>query len=88
MSWTNNNLPNQTYGWTAVASNSTGTKLVACSSGSIWTSYNGTWTDNSIATPALSGKGWRSVSSDSTGKKLVACEQVGSIWMVRGQIMV
>ena len=78
--WTNNNLPNQTYPWSAVASNSAGTKLVACVPGSIWTSYNGTWTDNSVATPELSGKNWYGVASNSTGAKLVACVASGSIW--------
>ena len=52
---------------------------MACSD-SIWTSNNGVWTDNSIATPALLGKPWYQVASDSTGTKLVACENSGSIW--------
>jgi hypothetical protein len=81
--WTNNGIATPALSgktWYGVASDYTGTKLVVCSSGSIWTSNNGTWTDNGIETPELSGKRWYSVASDSTGTKLIACEQGGSIW--------
>jgi hypothetical protein len=69
------NLP-----WRDVASDSTGTHLVAVASlnvsnpsGDIWTSADAaaTWTNRTYGTPA-SGQGWVSVASDSTGTHLVA----------------
>jgi hypothetical protein len=63
-----------TANFRSVASDATGTKLVAVAmGGGIWTSTNGggTWTDR---TPSGSGEiqQWMSVASDSTGTKLVA----------------
>jgi hypothetical protein len=76
-------------GWNSVASDSTGTKLVAATNGGdIWTSTNGgvTWTDRTSSGPAhgppnaIGGWGWASVASDSTGDRLVAVADAGDIW--------
>jgi hypothetical protein len=66
--------------WTDVASDSTGTRLVAVTrnnslnpEGDIWTSSDAgaTWTNRTKGTPA-SGQLWQSVASDATGSTLVA----------------
>jgi hypothetical protein len=76
-------------GWNTVASDSTGTKLVAATNGGdIWTSTNGgvAWTDRTSSGPAhsppnaIGGWGWASVASDSTGDRLVAVVDAGDIW--------
>ena len=72
-------------GWSSVASDATGTKLVATvNTGDIWTSTNRgvTWSD---AGPAASWQVWFSVASDSTGTNLVAVDGLvngsnGDIW--------
>jgi hypothetical protein len=92
VTWTNQTagLPGMvSFGWNTVASESTGTKLVAATSGGdIWTSTNGgvTWTDRTSSGPAhgppngIGGWGWVSVASDSTGDRLVAVVDAGDIW--------
>ena len=45
----------------------------------MWTSNNGVWTDNRIATPTLPTN-FYSVASDSTGTKIATCENGGGIW--------
>jgi len=76
-------------GWNSVASDATGTKLVAATNGGdIWTSTNAgvTWTDQTSSGPAharqgyVGGQGWASVASDSTGDHLVAVVNTGDIW--------
>jgi len=66
--------------WVDMASDSTGTHLVAITADSdIWISTNSgaTWTDQTKGTPA-SGLDWQSVASDSTGTHLVAVCQVSA----------
>ena len=85
MSWTLQSgtpLPT-TAAWISVASNSDGTKLVACAGNNyIYTgSYSGTswtWTLQS-GSPLPSIASWRSVASNSDGTKLVACVNNGDI---------
>src|SRR6185312_1114151 len=66
--------------WLHVASDSTGTKLVALNAangvtpqGDIWTSTDGgvTWTNRTAGTEA-SGQHWSTVASDASGARLVA----------------
>jgi hypothetical protein len=62
----------QIEGWSSVASDATGTRLVAAvDTGDIWTSADGgvTWVDTG---PAPSWQVWTSVASNSTGTNLVA----------------
>jgi len=62
----------QMEGWSSVASDATGSKLVAAvNTGDIWTSADGgvTWSDTG---PASSWQVWTSVASNSTGTNLVA----------------
>ena len=68
---------NQVQGWSSVASDATGTKLVAAvNTGDIWTSTDGgvTWSDSG---PATSWQVWFSVASDSTGTNLIAVDWLG-----------
>lgn len=75
----------QVEGWSSVASDATGTKLVAAvDTGDVWTSTNGgvTWSDTG---PATSWQVWFSVASDSTGTNLVAVDGLvngdnGEVW--------
>lgn len=75
----------QVEGWSSVASDATGTKLVAAvDTGDIWTSTDGgvTWSDPG---PASSWQVWFSVASNSTGTNLIAVDglvdgQNGEIW--------
>jgi hypothetical protein len=72
-------------GWSSVASDATGTKLVsAVDAGDVWTSTNGgvTWSDTG---PTTSWQVWFSVASDSTGTNLVAVDGLvngynGDVW--------
>ena len=77
MSWELQSSPPSTANWVSVASNSDGTKLVACAYGnSIYTgSYSGTsWTWIAQSGTALpTNPSWQSVASNSDGTKLVAC---------------
>jgi hypothetical protein len=78
---TSSGAPHDVY-WASVASDSTGTNLVAVGAG-IWTSINSGVTWNQQSAPAITGK-WVSVASDATGTHLVAASgQVGGtgdIW--------
>jgi hypothetical protein len=83
VTWTNRtagaSAATQQQDWFAVASDSTGTNLVAAAGGGdVWTSTNGgvTWTDQT----ASGARGWSSVASDSTGEHLVAVADTGDIW--------
>lgn len=75
----------QVQGWSSVASDATGTKLVsAVDAGDVWTSTNGgvTWSDTG---PTTSWQVWFSVASDSTGTNLVAVDGLvngynGDVW--------
>ncbi len=72
--------------WASVASDSSGTNLVAVANGGgIWTSNNSgvTWTDRTPSGSAGS-QGWSSVASDSTGSHLVAVVGGGDIWTSNG----
>jgi hypothetical protein len=75
---------NQTEGWSSIASDATGTKLVASVlTGDVWTSPDGgvTWRD---AGSAPGWQNWISVASDSTGTNLVAANWLdngGDIWV-------
>jgi photosystem II stability/assembly factor-like uncharacterized protein len=73
--------------WSAVASDATGTKLVAATpslgmfgSGSLWTSTDGgaTWIDRTV--PAMAKQAFKSLASDATGRKLVAAANGQDIW--------
>ena len=77
--------PSNTYpyagsGFTSVASDVSGQKLVACAKngGYIWTSTNrgDTWVQRTGA----GSRAWISVASSSNGVKLVAADQGGSVW--------
>jgi hypothetical protein len=62
----------QVEGWSSIASDATGTRLIAAvDAGDVWTSSDGgaSWSD---AGPATSSQIWVSVASDSTGTNLVA----------------
>jgi len=86
--WTDQTASGPAHGlaWRAVASDASGTNLVAATEGlyawglgTIWTSTDSgaTWTNTSIETGA-SNPDWRSLASDASGQKLVA---VGSgVW--------
>ncbi len=69
--------------WAGVASDTSGTHLVAVSAGAgdIWVSSNagGTWGNQTAGTSA-SGQNWAAVASDSTGAHLVAVVFEGDIW--------
>ena len=68
--WTTNGNSSGSRIWTAVASSSDGTKLVACASnGYIWTSNDsgGTWTERT----GSGSRNWRGVASSADGNKLV-----------------
>jgi hypothetical protein len=68
----------QMEGWSSVASDTTGTKLVAAvNTGDIWTSADGgvTWSDTG---PAPSWEVWTSVASNSSGTNLVAIAELMS----------
>ncbi len=75
----------QVEGWSSIASDATGAKLVAAvDSGDVWTSENGgvTWSDTG---PAASWQVWFSVASDSTGTNLIAVDGLvdgndGEVW--------
>ncbi len=75
----------QVQGWSSVASDATGTKLIAAvDSGDLWISTDGgvTWTDTG---PASSWQDWLSVASDSTGTNLIAVDGLvngynGDVW--------
>jgi hypothetical protein len=78
--------PRANLEWSSVASDSTGTQLVAAfggleGKGNIWTSTDGgaSWTDRTSYGPA-SYQSWTSVASDSTGTHLVAVAAYGDIW--------
>lgn len=65
--------------WTAVASSSDGTHLVACESqGGIWTSKDSgaTWAE----IPGTDPQYWSGVASNSDGTRLAACVSGGYIW--------
>ena len=87
MTWYNNNeitpaIDNK--GWYSVASDSTGTKLIACENGgSIWTNVGAGWVNNNTA-----NTNWFSVASNSSGSILIACEFQGSIWRKIGNFWV
>ena len=68
-SWTvqTNGLP-ATGSWLKVASNADGSRLVAIVANSIYTYYNGVWTNSNDAPTYLN---WGAVASDSTGQYLV-----------------
>jgi hypothetical protein len=64
----------QVQGWSSVASDTTGTKLVAAvNTGDVWTSTNGglTWTDRTAGNQAASGP-WDAVTSNAAGDHVVA----------------
>ena len=73
--------------WSSVASDSTGTNLIAVDAlvngihGEIWTSTNGglTWTDQTTGNPAASGQ-WVAVASNGAGDHLVAMGP-GALWI-------
>ena len=90
VSWTNQTDGNSPSGgrslsgldWYGVASDSTGTKLVAVvSQEDIYTSTDSgvNWINKTIGTP-LSGLIWYGIASDSTGTKLVAIPSYGDIY--------
>ena len=67
--------------WRSVASDASGTNLVAVTAGlgvfgpgAIWTSTNAgvTWTNRTAAQAGMGRQSWSSVASDATGKNLVA----------------
>ena len=70
--------------WASVASDSSGTNLIAVGSG-IWTSVNAgvTWTQQT-APPTTTAGAWVSVASDSTGTHLVAVN--GAVFSANGDI--
>jgi type I restriction enzyme R subunit len=79
--------------WTDVASDSTGTHLVAVTTsagafpdGNIWTSSDSgaTWTNRTQGTQA-SGQRWSSVASDSTGAHLIAIEGTPAVVVSQAQ---
>jgi hypothetical protein len=72
--WSNTSSPSLLDSWGGVASDSTGTHLVAGAAfGDIWTSSDSgaTWIDQTASGPAH-GQNWVSIASDSTGANLVA----------------
>jgi photosystem II stability/assembly factor-like uncharacterized protein len=85
VTWTNRTPAgaDQTSSWYALASDSTGAKLVAVGSG-IWTSVNAgvTWTQQT--TPGNANASWVSVASDAAGTHLVAATggpgSTGDLW--------
>jgi hypothetical protein len=93
--WIDSSKGTASFGWVAVASDSTGTNLVAACqvsvsadgkliSGDIWTSTDSgaTWTNRTAGT-AASGHLWTSLVSDASGAHLVAAtahESPSEIW--------
>jgi hypothetical protein len=85
VTWTNrtaNETSTSPQSWNAVASDATGTKLVAVTTNwGISTSIDGgatwTWTDR---TPPDQSLFWYSVASDATGNKIVTATDHGDIW--------
>ena len=73
--------------WIDVASDSTGSNLVAVTpgSGNIWTGQNTgsgwVWTDQSLNCNALYPNDWLSITSDSTGSNLAAAAYNGTLWI-------
>ena len=75
----------QVEGWSSVASDATGAKLIAAvDAGDVWTSidYGVTWRDTG---PASSWQDWFSVASDSTGTNVIAVDGLvnsynGDVW--------
>jgi hypothetical protein len=79
--WSNATSPTNRDSWGGVASDSSGTHLVAAAAfGDIWTSADSgaTWTDQTPSGPAH-GLNWVSVASDSTGANLVAAAGGGIV---------
>jgi hypothetical protein len=67
-------------GWSGIASDATGSNLIALA-GDIWTSQDAglSWTNQTAGTPA-SGQGWLFAASDATGINLVAAVNGGDLW--------
>merc|ERR1711998_695852 len=76
-SWTEHTLA--TKDWSAVASSSDGSKLVAAERlGNLWTSTDSgsSWTEH----PLGGTDGWSAVASSSDGSKLLAAASLGNLW--------
>jgi hypothetical protein len=79
--WTVPTSPAAFNGWSSVASDSTGTHLVAAAAfGDIWTStdFGASWTDQTASGPAHS-LNWVSIASSSDGSHLVAAQGGGFV---------
>ncbi len=75
--WVHNNGPQDLE---SLASDATGTMLVA-GNNDLWLSSNGGATlTNTTEGTAASGKAWRSLASDASGSHLVAVDSGGDIW--------
>jgi hypothetical protein len=75
--------------WRSVASDSTGTNLVAVAQdvgvfgpGSIWTSTDGgaSWVDRTLNVAAMANQSYSWVASDATGTKLAVAANGGDLW--------
>jgi hypothetical protein len=81
--WTDQTASSPAHGqaWKSVASDSSGTKLVAASIGAIWTSTDSgaTWTQTQTAT-GMERQGWQAVASDATGTNRVAVGYGAGVW--------
>jgi hypothetical protein len=89
--WTDQTALSPAHGgaWNSVASDASGTNLVAVTQGlgvfgpgAIWTSTDAglTWTNSTAGDAAMGNQSWSSVASDATGKKLVAAGSGAGIW--------
>jgi outer membrane lipoprotein-sorting protein len=86
MSWVQQTNGSGQARWNSVASNSDGTKFIACNDTFIWI-YNGTsWAQQTVG---INEAGWTSVASNDNGTKFIACAtrnqfNNSSIWTYNG----
>jgi hypothetical protein len=90
--WNDNTTSGPAHGqeWTAVASDASGTRLIAGTKslgtsgapGAVWTSTDAgvTWTNRTAAQAGMGTQSWKTVASDAVGKNLVAGGPGSGIW--------
>lgn len=92
VTWTDNTTSGPAHGqqWKSVASDESGTRLIAATAGlgvfggpgAVWTSTDAgvTWTNRTAAQAGMDKQSWSAVASDETGEKLVAVGPGSGIW--------